>query len=120
MKKSFKQKLLTEEPEGYKFLRKSEYPTIEDQLDALYKARKGDDSELFYIGNFHQYVTELGASSANPGGVLSDWGHEIENFNTSKFLPLPISLNARKILPVGENNFFVLTNNDYIYVISRD
>jgi len=46
MKKSFKQKLLTEEPEGYKFLRKSEYPTIEDQLDALYKARKGDDSEL--------------------------------------------------------------------------
>ena len=46
MKKSFKQKLLTEEPEGYKFLRKSEYPAIEDQLDALYKARKGDDSEL--------------------------------------------------------------------------
>ena len=37
---------MTEEPEGYMFLRKSEYPSIEDQLDALYKARRGDDSEL--------------------------------------------------------------------------
>ena len=46
MKKSFKQKLLADEPEGYVFLRKSEYPSLEDQLDALYKARRGDDSEL--------------------------------------------------------------------------
>ena len=105
---------------GEKFIGKplpkeAQFSSIED-----FFFNKGDDSELLYVGNFHQYVTELGASSANPGGVLSDWGHEIENFNTSKFLPLPISLNTRKILPVGENNFFVLTNDDYIYVISRD
>ncbi len=106
--------------DGEKFIGKplpkeAQFSSIED-----FFFNKGDDSELFYVGNFHQYVTELGASSANPGGVLSDWGHEIENFNTSKFLPLPISLNARKILAVGENNFFILTNDDYIYVISRD
>lgn len=30
---------------GYAAMRRSEYPSIEDQLDAAYKARRGDDSE---------------------------------------------------------------------------
>ena len=54
------------------------------------------------------------------GGILSDWDSSIENFNESKFLPLPMSVNARKILSVGENNYFVLTNDDYIYILSKD
>jgi hypothetical protein len=45
MKKTYKQKLLTS-PEGYALLRKSEYPSIEDQLDALFKSRTGDTAEL--------------------------------------------------------------------------
>ena len=48
MKKSYKQKLMTG-PGGYSLLRKSEYPSIGDQLDALYKARNGDTSELTAI-----------------------------------------------------------------------
>ena len=30
---------------GYAAMRRSEYPSIEDQLDAAYKARQGDDTE---------------------------------------------------------------------------
>ena len=45
MKKTYKQKLI-EKPDGYALLRKSEYPSIEEQLDALFKSRNGDNSEL--------------------------------------------------------------------------
>ena len=45
MKKTFKQRLLIVN-DGYVALRRSEYPSIADQLDALYKARNGDTSEL--------------------------------------------------------------------------
>ena len=30
---------------GYAAMRRSEYPSVEDQLDAAYKARQGDDTE---------------------------------------------------------------------------
>ena len=105
---------------GEKFIGKplpkeAQFSSIED-----FFFLKDNIAKLLYVGNYHQYVTELGVSSANPGGILSDWDSSIENFNESKFLPLPMSINARKILPVGENNFFVLTNDDYIYILSKD
>ena len=95
--------------------KEAQFSSIED-----FTFLKDSIPKLFYVGNFHQYVTELGVSSANPGGILSDWNSKTENFNSSKFLPLPLSINARKILPFGENNFFVLTNDDYIYVLSKE
>lgn len=104
---------------GEKFIGKplpkeAQFSSIED-----FFFLKDNIAKLFYVGNFHQYVSELGVSSANPGGILSDWDSSIENFNKSKFLPLPMSINARKILPIGENNFFILTNDDYIYILSK-
>ena len=103
---------------GEKFIGKplpkeAQFSSIED-----FFFLKDDIAKLFYVGNFHQYVTELGISSANPGGILSDWG--AENFNVSRFLPLPMSINARKILPIGKDNFFILGNNDYIYILSKN
>ena len=103
---------------GEKFIGKplpkeAQFSSIED-----FFFLKDDIAKLFYVGNFHQYVTELGISSANPGGILSDWGSE--NFNVSRFLPLPMSINARKILPIGEDNFFILANDDYIYILSKN
>jgi hypothetical protein len=55
MKKSYKQKMITD-PGGYTLLRKSEYPSIGEQLDALYKARNGDTSELETID---ELITEI-------------------------------------------------------------
>ena len=103
---------------GEKFIGKplpkeAQFSSIED-----FFFLKDDIAKLFYVGNFHQYVTELGISSANPGGILSDWGSE--NFNASRFLPLPMSINARKILPIGEDDFFILANDDYIYILSKN
>ena len=42
--------------EGYTLLRKSEYPSLSDQLEALYKARNGDTSELEAID---ELITEI-------------------------------------------------------------
>ena len=55
MKKSYKQKMMTG-PDGYAMLRKSEYPSIGDQLDALFKARNGDTSDLDAIDDL---ITEI-------------------------------------------------------------
>ena len=74
--------------------------TLQNTLDFS----KNNIAKLLYVGNFHQYVTELGVSSANPGGILSDWDSSIENFNESKFLPLPMSINACHHLLSGTTN----------------
>ena len=36
---------------GYAAMRRSEYPSIEEQLDAAYKARRGDMSEQEQLDN---------------------------------------------------------------------
>ena len=36
---------------GYAAMRRSEYPSVEDQLDAAFKARRGDDSEQLELDN---------------------------------------------------------------------
>ncbi|MEN8174811.1 MAG: XkdW family protein [Pseudomonadota bacterium] len=42
----------------YRDLRRSAYPSIEDQLDALYKARHGNDAEVELIDNHIKRVKE--------------------------------------------------------------
>jgi hypothetical protein len=39
------------ESTGYAAMRRSEYPSVEDQLDAAYKARRGDDTEQQELDN---------------------------------------------------------------------
>lgn len=38
-------RLVVIENRGYAAMRRTEYPSVEDQLDAAYKARQGDDTE---------------------------------------------------------------------------
>ena len=39
------------ESTGYAAMRRSEYPSVEDQLDAAFKARRGDDTEQQELDN---------------------------------------------------------------------
>ena len=94
--------------------KEAQFSSIEDFLSI------NDSNEIIYVGNFHEYVTELGMSSANPGGILSDWDSNNKIFKSSKFLPLPLNINTRKIIKMNKETFFILSNNDYIYVLSKN
>ena len=94
--------------------KEAQFSSIEDFLSI------NDNNEIIYVGNYHEYVTELGISSANPGGILSDWDKNNKTFKSSKFLPLPLNLNSRKIIKMNKENFFILSNNDYIHVLSKN
>jgi hypothetical protein len=49
---------------GYAAMRRSEYPSIEDQLDAAFKARRGDDSEQQELDN---RIAEIKSKYPKPG-----------------------------------------------------
>ena len=74
-----------------------------------------ETEEIFYIGNSEEFVTELGAQSANPGGII-----EFDNQVIHKeFLPLPISLNLRRVVKLNNDNMLLIANNDYMYILKR-
>ena len=45
-------------------MRRSEYPSIEDQLDAAFKARRGDDTEQQELDN---RIAEIKSKYPKPG-----------------------------------------------------
>ena len=50
-----------------------------------------DKKQLFYVGNAQEFVTEIGNTAANPGGVISV--EQNETFHLKhQTLPLPCSL----------------------------
>lgn len=73
---------------------------------------------VIFVGNYLGYVTELGDSDANAGGVLSSFD-EKEGFLKYESLPLPHGLNTRKIVPLNDRQFLVISNNDEAYLIQR-
>ena len=76
--------------------------------------------ELVYVGNTNYYVNELGNSTSNPGGLLSAFDIKTNEFLKSETLPLPISVNSRKILEFERNNFYIFTNDSYIFNVNLD
>lgn len=78
-----------------------------------------NSNDIIYVGNFTKYVTELGFSSANPGGLLQDLDIVNMNFNKIKNLPLPINSDFKKILGF-DKNYLLFSNNDYIFSVSGD
>lgn len=84
-------------------------------IEDIYIEKKENITKIYFVGNFLDYTTELGQSSSNSGGVLTindklEW----ESFDK---LPLPVNLNARKIIKIDENSFLVVANNDKSYII---
>lgn len=76
-----------------------------------------DGDQLYYVGNYSGYVTELGPSLENSGGVFGNFKNG--NFTTHESLPLPSHLEARVIDKIGDQKFIVLSNNDSAYLITK-
>ncbi len=74
-----------------------------------------EKTRLTFVGNYLDYTNELGNSDANSGAVLT-YSKE-QQFVFEQYLPLPLGLNTRKIIKVGENDFLVISNNDKAYLI---
>ena len=77
-----------------------------------------DKQELFYVGNAQEFVTEIGNTAANPGGVISVESNETFQLKHKAFLPLPVRFNMRGIMTLGKDSFLLLTNNDYVYLLN--
>jgi hypothetical protein len=75
----------------------------------------GTKRQLYFVGNYLDYVNELGHSDANPGGVLTDFNDS--DFKGYHSLGLPKNISARKLIKIGENKLLVITNNDEALVI---
>ena len=90
--------------------REAQMSSVED----IYIDQKDGTTKVFFVGNFLDYTNELGQSDANSGGFMT-----INNkgeWSSFKYLPLPTSLNARKITKLDKNHFLVIANNDKSYI----
>lgn len=74
-----------------------------------------DNGNLVYTGNYFGFVTELGESSSNPGGVLSDF--DGRTYKESCPLTLPKDFSGRKIVKLQDNSFLMISNNGKSYIV---
>ncbi len=96
---------------GIALPKEAQMSSIEDILLDM----EGTQSQLYFVGNYMDYVNELGRSDANPGGVLTDFnGTDFKGYHS---LGLPKDLSARKLIKLGDKKFLVIANNDDALVI---
>ena len=77
-----------------------------------------DDDKIYYVGNFSGYVSELGPSLSNSGGVLI--GFDGYDFIEHKSLGLPINYEGRHIDKLNNNTLLVIGNNNQAYRLNLD
>jgi hypothetical protein len=82
-------------------------------IEDLFIENTHDATKLVFVGNYLEYTTELGQSSANSGGIVTFTAEG--RYQSFKYLPLPTALNSRKIKKLDEDYFLVITNNDKAY-----
>lgn len=76
-----------------------------------------EKQEIILVGNNANLLTELGESSGSGGVVLSNF---IDNqFTKSESLHLPLGMNARKIISLGKDQYLLVVNNDFPYILQR-
>ncbi len=90
--------------------KEAQLSTIQD----LYFTSEGD---LVYVGNHHDYLTELGTNQANSGGVFSNFNLETQSYDVHQSLGLAPHINTREIVELTNNRYLVVCNNDYQYFI---
>ena len=77
-----------------------------------------DDDKIYYVGNFSGYVSELGPSLSNSGGVLI--GFDGNGFIEHKSLGLPINYEGRHIDKLNNNTLLIIGNNNQAYRLNLD
>ncbi|MDB4293666.1 hypothetical protein N9954_09700, partial [Maribacter sp.] len=80
--------------------------------DFIIEQNEGE-TRIIYIGNYLDYVVELGVSDARSGGILST--DEKGDIVAVGDLPLPTNLNARRIIKMDDGSFLVVSSNDKTY-----
>lgn len=74
---------------------------------------------ITYVGNYKDYVVELGESTSNAGGKLSQFNNQTQQFETIQSLPLPNNNAYRAIAPLNDSESLILTNNEYAYILTE-
>jgi hypothetical protein len=91
----------------------------EEQQSDINDFEVDEQGRIFYIGNNHDYVSELGKSSSNSGRVLGKFDKNTNSFSRSNSIGIPSHANTRRIKKFGMDKYFVICNNDISYVINK-
>ena len=75
-----------------------------------------DKNNIIYTGNYNSFVTELGESSSNSGGIFTKFADG--TFNNISDLKLPKNFIGRKIIKLNDNAFLFISNNGKSYIIN--
>ena len=71
-----------------------------------------------YVGNYFDFVIELGPLGANPGGMLSDFNSETLYFESHKSFNLPKSVSSRAVEFLKNNQFVIATQNSFVFLVT--
>jgi hypothetical protein len=74
-----------------------------------------NDNQILFTGNYDGFVTELGTSDANAGGVLLFVNDGLKH---EKNLELPKDFMGRKIIKLANHKYLILSNNGKSYIIN--
>ena len=77
-----------------------------------------DEDKVYYVGNFSGYVSELGPSLSNSGGILI--GFDGYDFVDHKSLGLPINYEGRHIDKINNNTLLIIGNNNKAFRLNLD
>ncbi len=78
---------------------------------------KNNVKTLFFVGNYLNYVNEIGSSDSNSGGKFI--GFDGIKYEKYKNLTIPNKLNTRKILNLENDKVIIFSNNDRSYIIKK-
>ena len=96
------------------------YPLgLHEQLSDIKDFNIDDDGSIYYVGNTKNYVAELGPSMSNAGRALGSFDNVTHSFGSSTKLPLPVSLNPRRLLKMKTGSFLVFSNDGKTYVVGK-
>lgn len=94
---------------GQALPKQAQLSTIEDLFIA--------DNQILFTGNYYGFITELGESSSNSGGIIS-FSTSTTNFNSVEPLNLPKDFSGRMILKLKEHQFLIIGNNSKSYLVT--
>ena len=89
----------------------------EAQMSSIQGLTLTDDGKLIFVGNNHDYLTELGQSTANSGGSFLSYNDEKGTFESYRHLSLPPKLNPRSITPLEKGSYLIACNNSVQYIL---